>query len=55
MKMHLRYSCYLLSMVDFKEICSFNALLKDLRIENVTLFLLLNFLKKKLGSFHKSL
>jgi len=39
MKMHLGYFHYLLSMVDFKGMCSFNALLK-MKIENIVLFFL---------------
>jgi hypothetical protein len=39
MIMHLTYSCYLLSMVDFERMYSFSALLK-VRIENIVLFLL---------------
>jgi hypothetical protein len=41
--MLLGYSYYLFSMVDFKPICNFNALLKA-RTENIVLFLL--FFKK---------
>jgi hypothetical protein len=41
MKMHLDYPCYnLLSTVDFKRVCSFNAFLK-LITENFVLFLLI--------------
>jgi len=39
MKMHLNYSCYLLSMVDFRRMYSFNALLK-VKTHNIVLFLL---------------
>jgi len=40
MKMYLRYSYYLLSIVNFKGIYSFSALLK-VRIEKIVLFFLL--------------
>jgi hypothetical protein len=37
MKMYLNYSCYFLSMANFRDMCNFSALLK-VRIENIVLF-----------------